>query len=88
MYKALLQFYLKALAAFAKSGLNNTIDISLLKPEVKEILDLFDSYADTLNMLLIVETFASTQEIREDMIDTLSNLLPTSADVYTVLRSL
>lgn len=72
MYKALLEFYLKTIAVLKGSHLSMTISLARLDSEASGILSNFNTYAETLDILLRAETFASTQEIKQDIIEALS----------------
>ncbi|KAH7175935.1 hypothetical protein EDB81DRAFT_632846 [Dactylonectria macrodidyma] len=71
VYKDLLQFYLKTVALFAKSQFVLHAALSLLKPELPEVISSFNAHADLLSKLLESETFASVQEIKDEQVNTL-----------------
>lgn len=72
VYKDLLQFYLKSVVMFKKSGFVIHVAMDRLKPELSGIISSFNAHADVLSKLLESETFATVQEIKDEQVDTLS----------------
>lgn len=73
MYKDLFHFYLKTIAIF-KDRVALRIVMSALKQDLLEIISSFNKHADVLSELLQSETFAASQEVKDELVDTLSML--------------
>ncbi|KAL7953002.1 hypothetical protein V8C34DRAFT_321780 [Trichoderma compactum] len=71
VYRDLLQFYLKSVIMFKKSGFIIHVAMDWLKPELPGIISSFNAHADVLSKLLESETFATVQEIKDEQVDTL-----------------
>lgn len=72
MYKDLLQFYLKTINMFKKSGFVIRLALDWLRSDLAGIISSFTTHADLLSKLLESETFASVQEIKDEQVETLS----------------
>ncbi|TFB01752.1 hypothetical protein CCMA1212_006451 [Trichoderma ghanense] len=71
VYKDLLQFYLKTIIMFKKSGFVIRLALDWLNSDLSGIISSFTSHADLLSKLLESETFASVQEIKDEQVETL-----------------
>lgn len=75
MYKDLLEFYFKTVTLFRASAFVLRIAVEMLKPEMPEIISSFKEHADVLSKLLESETFATVQEIKDELVDALSKYI-------------
>ncbi|KAL7813519.1 hypothetical protein V8C44DRAFT_47744 [Trichoderma aethiopicum] len=71
VYKDLLQFYLKTVIMFKKSGFVIRLALDWLRSDLAGIISSFTTHADLLSKLLESETFASVQEIKDEQVETL-----------------
>ncbi|PTB75150.1 hypothetical protein M440DRAFT_1358033 [Trichoderma longibrachiatum ATCC 18648] len=71
VYKDLLQFYLKTINMFKKSGFVIRLALDWLRSDLAGIISSFTTHADLLSKLLESETFASVQEIKDEQVETL-----------------
>jgi hypothetical protein len=72
IYKVLLTFYLKIVILFEERRFVLRSASQLLNNEVKDIASSFKDHTDLLSKLLEAEGFASTQEIKDELLETKS----------------
>ena len=74
MYKELFLFYLKTMVLFKKPGFSVGTAWSILMADTTVHVDSFNDYAKTLDFLLNAETYSSTRELKEGMVDSLGEI--------------
>ncbi|AEO65516.1 uncharacterized protein THITE_2149928 [Thermothielavioides terrestris NRRL 8126] len=71
IYKDLLRFYLKMVVLFEESRFFLDTALEVLRPAVADITSSFNTHMALLSKLVEAENFASIQEIKDELVDTL-----------------